>query len=58
MSEIYLFNMIKAWIAARKHWAENRTPENFQQIARWECLIENLMEQIERERLNRQHPSY
>ena len=57
-SDIYLFNIVRKWIELKHIYAESHDEATLEEIAFWEMRIENLIEQIQRERQARQNPSY
>lgn len=58
MSEIYLYNLVKSWLEVKRLFAEARDEHSLNQVAWYERQIEDLVNQIERERWRKAHPGY
>lgn len=58
MSEIYLYNLVKSWLEVKRLYSEANDERSLNQVAWYERQIEDLVNQIERERWRKAHPSY
>lgn len=58
MSEVYLFNLVDGWLKAKATYNETKDAQDLGHVAWFEMSIEQLVNQIKRERLARSNPSY